>query len=253
MNKVGSIYTMILGITVLIAFAAFAFSMITASSKHADYVIGKSASDLQQIYNEGERIKLYLETSTRYAFMNSIGQLIENGGAMPNTRSCKHLTIEQQNYLVWGSCDLRITEDALNLTNSSLNHYTKYYTSLNPLPPELNRQIIMDNKVQSTSIKSYILEEDTITIIFENITTIVPGNPGSFYTINPITVLEKPDFSTVDKLSKIIKLKCNSPDTCVRALSSTFPSSKLKRYGKYTILELPYYSSTLRIAIPHTQ
>src|SRR3989344_5086277 len=98
MNKRGIFLPLFVIITALILSVLF-YTVKTAVDEKQD-LIGLRATNLVKLYDETEKINIYLDLSAQYSSDKSARILAENGGYAENNRCEK----TQDGYVIWNTC-----------------------------------------------------------------------------------------------------------------------------------------------------
>src|SRR3989344_6075486 len=135
-NKKGMFLPLFI-IIIPIILAALLYVMSQTEAQKED-LVGLKAINLIKLYDETEKIDLYLDLSSKYSNKNTLKSLAANGGYSDDNRCEKTeaTLLEKESYVIWNTCPiLNLNQEFLiqfkKELKSFINNYQSVYSNTN--------------------------------------------------------------------------------------------------------------------------
>ena len=242
MNKNG-FYLIFFAIFSIVILSVLLVSIMKANTSHDDDIIGLDAVYISKIFDEGERIKLYLDYSVKFSKNKAADILMVNAGYTVES-TCKKI----EDYVLL-SPDCGQYDPSRNFEkvfSNELNNYKKAYISVysdvdiqriyeqrfkdkifgdlfrssriisDTIAPERSFIAVYSEKQVSDSF--FIIGSNIIS--FSDIKLMIESSANSAYTITPKYKFEDADLEIYEKLYQVLAEGCvaNSVDNCAKTV-----------------------------------
>ena len=177
---------------------------ITMKSIEADKIdlVGLHAVNLIKVYDESEKINLYLDLASKHARDNALKTLAENIGyndASTCEKTQKTL-VEQDQYIILNTCPVLNTEEEFKAQlkkelESFLKKYGSSYFETNYAKLNIKRVEKSYNELYTDSVKNLDINiedsESSLMIAFSGLNLPIEGAEQSFITLKPKTKIQR--------------------------------------------------------------
>ena len=274
MNKKG-IFLLLFNFAALVILALFLSTIVSLNSKRND-VVGGNAVLLVKAYDEGEKIQLYLDMSSKFVLESSLTALANNGGYSSN-EGCKTVN----GFVVINECDKEFDpgksfNDLLSVGfKSYLQNYESGFVEYEQeevfgssvltsvgLVPEVVKPTefgsftaLLEKAARASEVTSIQSKENKLLLNFKDIKLPVQ-NAGlepigsSYYLIRPSVLLEVEDLEVYNSIYEAIAVNCVGKDfsICDSLMRQTFSGISLSQEEGFTKLSLPVNNFVIKMA-----
>ena len=280
MNKKGTkVFLPILVILTLVILTAMAFTIKQTNIQRELEPTGAQAAAIFKIYDEAEKVHLYLEKSSNFAVQNTLNTLDKQGGFANTCGTGKFATPGSTGYTLINNCEsVNPSEEFEKALKQELKKYTQSYKStyvledlagttkllqslgIIPETVEAEQQRNHENAIQNLNLNSIEETSETITLHFEDLSLPIPvfnkptvdATKRGKHTLPLHFNLEKPDLSPFREIYKILD-SCNAFEDCQRDLESSFPGSSISLVSNIFKIDLKQEGRTIRLAYDPSQ
>ncbi len=255
MNKKGFVFLPLFAIATIIILVVLAFAIVKNSEEREQkYVeaIGYTPLSLIKVYDEGEKVSLYVESAASYASVFAALNLANNGGYSQDSDCARTL----EGIVIWSSCSFFDPESSFKHEfelelKSSLGGYESTYPIFeekqalvnlrrerNLLPGDVGVSLVKKYTalVKSLKIHSLQIKEDHLHVMFEEMKfPIEYGTQESAYKKRLEFDLPKPELKNYQEIYEKLR-ECVPPNQ--KSFSEcNLKEAKVRDEGRLKVIE----------------
>ncbi len=237
MNNKG-LFLPIFVIVVLVAFSALAYNIKQTKASRQD-VIGLKAASIMKVYDEEQKINVYLDQSLKYSKDSAIKELYSNTGYPANNKCRKIPESSGDRFIILDkSCgNFNPESNFKGILTNNLKPYLQNYKSTYKQFREgdTNIQTISTSNVNSVEIKEITKDNQDLVLTFSDMELKIENSPESSYKFSSKLTIKNLDLTILDNIYKALAGNCvkEEPEICKSKLKNIFSDITFTEQGNF--------------------